>query len=151
MPSCELCGKTSEKLTKSKIEGAVLKACDECAKMGEKVKKPRKRTKTRSKSKNRHSRKRKEEVLRPNYGKVVKEAREDKKRSIAEVAKKLKEKESVVKKIEQGSLKPDKTLASKIEKEFNIELYTTPAVNDVSETGGDNRKATLGDVAEIKD
>ncbi len=150
MPSCELCGKKADKLTKSKIEGAVLKACDSCAEMGEKVQKSRS-NKRKTTKKSYSKRKRKEEVLKPDYGKLVKKARDKKKLSISEVAKNLKEKESVIKRIEQGELKPDKALANKLEKEFSIELYTSPAVNDVNQNRGDTRKATLGDVADIKD
>lgn len=150
MPSCELCGKDTDSLTKSKIEGAVLKACDTCADMGEEVQKSKKKT-TKSSSSSGRKRKRKEEVLTPEYGEKVKKARESKQLSISEVATDLKEKESVIKNIEQAKLKPDKTLAQKLEKKFDIELYTAPAVNDVKTDKGDTRKATLGDVAEIKD
>lgn len=106
-----------------------------------------------SKKKKKTSRKRSsEEVLVNDYGERVKEAREEEQLSIQEVADDLNEKESLISKIEKQQLKPDKPLAQKLGKKFGIALYTNPEVNDYSQSDdGDNRKATLGDVAEIKD
>ncbi|MFQ3308287.1 MAG: putative transcription factor [Candidatus Nanohaloarchaea archaeon] len=151
MPSCELCGKTSDSLTKVKIEGAKLNVCDSCSDMGEKIKTPKK-NKKKKKSKSRNSTKRrKEKVLAQDYGKKVKKAREEEQLSIKEVADDLNEKESLIKKVESAKLKPDKALAQKIGHKFDIDLYVTPAVNDVDTDSGDTRKAKVGDVADIKE
>jgi len=150
MPSCELCGNDSDSLKKAKIEGATLKACSSCAEMGETVentsKKTRKKKKKRSKT-----RRQNREVLATDYGERVKQAREGDKLSIKEVANDLNEKESVIKKVESQDLKPDKSLASKLSKKFGIELYVNPEVSNVDTDSGDDRSATLGDVAEVKD
>lgn len=150
MPSCELCGKTSDSLTKVKIEGAKLNVCDSCSDMGEKVQTKQKKTK-KTKSKSNKPKRRKEKVLVQNYGEKVKEAREDEQLSIGEVADDLNEKESLIKKVESAKLKPDKALAQKLEHKFDIDLYTTPSVNDVDTDSGDTRKARVGDVADIKE
>jgi|AEIY01.1.fsa_nt_gi Predicted transcription factor, homolog of eukaryotic MBF1 len=151
MPSCELCGKDSNSLTKTKIEGATLKACESCAEMGDKVetesnKGRKKKTGDKSRTRNRNTK-----TLAPNYGEKVKEAREDERLSVSEVADDLNEKESVIKKIEKEDLKPDQSLASKISGKFNISLYTNTEVSNVDTESGDSRKATLGDVAEVKE
>lgn len=150
MSSCQLCGRDVDSLKKAKIEGATLKVCDSCADMGETVETKSKK-KRKKKKRNRTSSSRKSQVLTSNYGEMIKNARENEKLSIKEVADSLNEKESVIKKIEGEDLKPEKSLASKIEKKFGIELYVNPSVSDVETDSGDERNATLGDVAEVSE
>jgi len=150
MASCQLCGRDVDSLEKAKIEGATLKVCDSCADMGETVETKSKKKK-RKKKKKRTSSKTSSEVLASNYGEMIKDARESEKLSIKEVADSLNEKESVIKKIESEDLKPEKSLASKLEKKFGIELYVNPSVSDVETDSGDERSATLGDVAEVSE
>lgn len=151
MPSCELCGKDSDSLTKVKIEGAKLNVCDSCSDMGKEVETKKKQTNKKKKSGSSTPKRRKEKVLAQDYGQRIKKAREEEPLSIKEVADDLNEKESLIKKIESEKLKPDKALAQKLEHKFNITLYTTPSVNDVETDSGDTRKARLGDVADIKE
>lgn len=151
MATCQLCGEETDSTTKTKIEGAVLQVCDSCAEMGEEVKTTSKKKKRKKKKKRRRRRKRNEEVLINDYGKKVKQAREEKRLSISELADDLNEKESLLKKIEQQELKPEKSLAQKLEKKFNLELYTVPEAWDQETDSGDSRSATLGDVAEVKE
>jgi len=150
MASCQLCGRDVDSLKKAKIEGATLKVCDSCADMGETVETKSKKKK-RKKKKSRTSSKTSSEVLASNYGDMIKNSREEEKLSIKEVADSLNEKESVIKKIEGEDLKPEKSLASKLEKKFGIELYVNPSVSDVETDSGDERSATLGDVAEVSE
>lgn len=151
MPSCELCGNETTSLTKVKIEGAEVKTCDSCAQMGEEVNtgtsKPRKK-KTESKSRTRG---RDTDTLAPDYGDRVRDAREDEKLSLAEVSDDLNEKESVIRKVENQDLKPEKSLASKLSRKFGVDLYVNPEVSNVDDSTSDSRSATLGDVAEVKD
>ncbi len=147
-----MCGQDADSLKKVKIEGAVLKVCDSCAEMGEEVKTSSKRQKKKkSGSRSSGSKKGSSEVLVNDYGDRVKEAREDETLSIQELSDELNEKESLLKKVEQQELKPDKPLANKLSKRFNITLYTNPEVTDYSQEKGDTRKATMEDVADIKD
>lgn len=148
MPSCELCGQSKDSLKKVKIEGAVLKACDTCADMGEEVS-----TSTKKKrKKKRSSRKRSGKALVPDYGDRVKSAREEEQISIKEIADELNEKESLISKIEKKELKPDTALAEKLSQRLEITLYTNAEVSDYgAQEKGDSRKATLEDVADIKD
>ena len=153
MSSCELCGREVDSTKKVKIEGAILKACDSCAEMGEEVKTKTSSSGTRKKKSTRRSRKRSsEDVLVSDYGEKVKSAREMKQLSIQEVADDLNEKESLISKIEKQDLKPDKPLAEKLEKKFSITLYTNPEVADYgSNDEVDSRKATMEDVADVKE
>lgn len=150
MSSCQLCGRDADSLEKAKIEGATLNVCDSCAEMGETVETKSKKRKKKKKSRSGNS-SRKSKVLTSGYGNKIKEARESEKLSIKEVANSLNEKESVIKKIESKDLKPEKSLASKLEKKFGISLYVNPSVSDVETDSGDDRSATLGDVAEVSE
>ena len=149
MPSCQLCGESSDNLKKAKIEGAVLKVCDSCSDMGDVMEQKKKKVKKTNKSKSR--RPRDTESLASDYGARVKSAREDEQLSIKELADDLNEKASLVKKVERAELKPDKALAGKLSKKLGVTLYVNSQVSDVEMESGDDRKATLGDVAEVKE
>lgn len=155
MPSCELCGTEEDSLTKVKIEGAKLKACSTCEDMGEEVETESKgnqtRKKKKTKKKNRTKRAGDQKVLVNDYGTRVKESRESEKLSISELADSMNIKASVLKKIEREEFKPDKTLAQSLSKRLDIELYSNPTAYEVEESSTDDREATLGDVADIKE
>ncbi|MFB6144204.1 MAG: multiprotein bridging factor aMBF1 [Candidatus Nanohaloarchaea archaeon] len=146
MPTCELCGKDTDSTKTVKIEGAKLDVCDSCSDMGEEVETNSQKRKKKSKK---STRRRSQEVLVNDYGEKLKEAREDETLSIKELSDELNEKESLIKKIENQQLKPDKSLAQKLSKRFNIELYTNPEVADYSKSKTTDRKATMEDVADI--
>lgn len=150
MPTCELCGKDTDSTTTVKIEGAKLDVCDSCSDMGEEVGTTSKK-RNKKKSSSSSSRRSSKEVLVNNYGEKVKNAREGETLSIKELADELNEKESLIKKIEQEQLKPDKSLAGKLSKRFNITLYTNPEVADYSKSNTTDRKATMEDVADINE
>jgi len=150
MPSCQLCGESSDNLKKAKIEGAVLKTCDSCANMGDVVEQKKKK-KVKKTTKKRSQRPRDTEVLANDYGKRVKSAREDEQLSMKELADDLNEKASLIKKVERAELKPDKALAGKLSKKLGVTLYVNSQVSDHEIESGDDRKATLGDVAEVKE
>lgn len=147
MPSCQLCGEDSDNLKKAKIEGAVMKVCSSCSDMGDVIEQKQKKKKTKKKTKSR--RPRDTEVLANDYGSRVKDAREDRKLSIKELADDLNEKASLIRKVEREDLKPEKALAKKLSKKLGITLYVNPEVSDHSTAEGDDRDATVGDVADI--
>lgn len=149
MPSCEICGKETDSTTKVKIERATLKVCDSCTDMGEEVTTS---SKNKSRKKKRSSTPRTEKVLASDYGSRLKEAREDEGISIGELADDLNEKSSLLSKVEKEDLKPDNALAKKLADRLDVKLYTNPEVTDYDDTsGGDSRKATVKDVANVKD
>lgn len=153
MASCELCGSETSETTKIKMEGTVLKVCQECSEMGENVSTPSTDKKRSSSSSNNSSlRKDGGKTLATDYGKRLRRAREAESLSQADLADKLNEKESRISKIEKKEFKPGRKLGKKLEAELELELYVTPEVGDhATGTRGDDREATLGDVAEIED
>ena len=153
MSKCQLCGEETDSTVKAKIEGAVMRVCSSCAEMGEKIKSKSKKNNSskKKKSKRRKTSKTEEKVLANNYGKKIRDERENRELTMEELADQMNEKTSVIQKVEQEELKPDKKLAGKISKKLGINLYVNPQVTDYDDTDdGDNRKATLGDVANIK-
>lgn len=149
MPSCQLCGEDSDNLKKTKIEGALMKVCSSCSDMGEVVEQKKKKTK--KKKKKTTYRPKDNEKLANNYGERIKQARENRQLSMKELADSLNEKASLIKKVEREDLKPEKSLANKLSKELEITLYVNPEVYDTSVESTDNKKATLGDVADVKE
>ena len=154
MSSCELCGKEADSRKKVKIEGATLNVCDSCADLGNKVKTPSKKSKTKKKKsrKRRSTTPSENKVLVNNYGNEVKKARESKGISLKDLANNINEKQSRVSKIEKEELKPGNKLAKKLSKELGVDLYTNAEVANYDQTDNpDDRTATLGDVAEVKE
>lgn len=145
---CEICGKEG-KLVEAKIEGTVLEVCEDCAELGEVLERGQVQPKQRKRKRNLPQQP--EEILINNFGSAVKAAREEKEMEIAKVAEEVKEKESVIHRIENERLKPDKDLARKLETFLNIDLYVneenSPATSTKSQ---DKQGVTLGDVAEVK-
>lgn len=151
MTSCELCGTETSSTTKIKLEGTKLKVCDDCSDMGKEIttsSRKKKKKSSSSRSRNRNNQK----VLDPDFGDILKSAREKKDMTQEELAKKLNEKKSRISKMERSELKPDEKLAKKLEKELAVDLYVNPEVSDHDRRDKpDNRSATLGDVADVKD
>ena len=115
MADCEICG--NKATTKANVDGIVLDVCPNCVSLGEPVslsiKKPKKRLNE------------PEELflsIRVDFSKVIKESREKMNLKIEELASKIKEKESVMSRVESGKLKPTIKLARKLERFFDINL-----------------------------
>ncbi len=152
---CEMCG-NNDKLKKTRIEGAVLKVCSDCQDTGKVLRSSssgrsdskRKQRKKKGKKKPRAQKKQ----LDPDFDEKVKEAREDKGWSMEKLADLMNEKESVVKRVESGDLKPDKKLAGKMKKHLGVKLYKRRSGIGYghSDGGSSGGKATIGDVAEVK-
>ncbi len=113
---CEMCGKTTERLININVEGSILKVCSDCLKYGKRVIQPRTRMQ--------FSRPRIESeiIVVSNYSEKIERARQSRGIKQEEFAKQLKEKESLIHKIETGHLKPDIELAKKIGRALGINL-----------------------------
>jgi putative transcription factor len=151
---CEMCG-TDAELKKTKVEGAVLQLCDDCQATGEVMETSTSSSSNRGRSqggKKRRKSRRQEKQLAPDFGDRVKEARESKELSMADLAECINEKKSVVRRIESEDMKPDKRLASKLRGELDVELYTSSPDVEYKSRGNDASSggATIGDVADIK-
>lgn len=147
---CELCGREVENLKKVKIESTVLEVCDSCAKAGKTVK-----TKKSSKNKSKKSKKNKkpDKYLVADFGELIKGKREEKDLKIEDLASQINEKASVVRRLEQGKLKPDENLAKKLNKNLGIELYREGKKQSYQTTkkSKSEKELTMGDVAEVKE
>ncbi|SFM44816.1 multiprotein bridging factor aMBF1 [Methanolobus profundi] len=83
------------------------------------------------------------------YGHAIKEARERKKWTHDQLASKIKEKATLIKKIEREEIVPEDDVRQKIEKALDIKL--TERSGDDEWTGDRlNRGTTLGDIVTIK-
>ncbi|MDY6768988.1 MAG: multiprotein bridging factor aMBF1 [Candidatus Nanohaloarchaea archaeon] len=147
MATCEMCGEAGD-LKKTKVEGTTLKCCGDCQGLGEVVEQPTATTQSRTQQRTPSTPQ--EDVL-PGYGREVKQAREQRGLTVGDLASALKEKESVVRRVESEKLTPDRDLARKFEKELGIEIYGTPPEEPETSTSGDSGGQTLGDVAEVKE
>ncbi len=90
-----------------------------------------------------------ETVLVDNYGKLIIGARKKKNLTREEFAKKINEKESVIRRVESEEMGPDDALTEKIERFFEIKLRKTYEKRPI-EKKQIKGKLTLGDVVDIE-
>ncbi len=145
MGTCEMCGE-ADTLKKTNVEDATLKLCEGCRDVGEVVEQP---TSSGGARERRRTPSAPEEDVLPGYSEAVKDAREARGMSIAELADALKEKDSVVKRVESGRLTPDRDLARKFEQELDIDIYGEPPEAPAMTGGKRTGEQTLGDVARV--
>lgn len=162
---CEICGKDFPHLKKVIVDGVPLMVCQNCARFGEEsgAKGTKKETPTPSIISHRLEKREKrmqtrtiydqeEEILIPDFGEAIRNARMKKGYSQDELAQKLNEKKSVIQKLEHESLIPPDELIKKLEKELNIKL--TEKGERVS-IGGKRAESgaglTIGDLIKIKE
>ncbi len=157
--NCEICGrKILAKPVQISIERSILTVCQNCsrygtiidkktaAKMTQTLQKPS----TKIKSKLATKAKFEEFTLVDNYGEVIRQGRISLGISREDFAKKLGEKESVIRRIEAGEMYPPADLTSKIERLLKITLRTKVDESfkgDIPTSGS----LTLGDVAILKE
>jgi putative transcription factor len=85
----------------------------------------------------------------PEYGRVIREARERLGLTLDELASTIKEKATLIKKIERQELVPEDRVRKKLEKELNIKLTDQATEEKVKYRGG-AKGLTLGDIADIR-
>lgn len=139
MSSCELCGKKRE-LVVAYVEGVRLRVCSDCGKYGNVIEEDIKKPEIKQVFK-----KEVVEIIVEDYSNIIKNAREKKNLNQKDLALKLKERESLISKIEHGGLKPDIELAKKLEKFFNVKLVLQEKVDVAASTKIKNQKLTIGD------
>jgi uncharacterized protein (TIGR00270 family) len=84
-----------------------------------------------------------------NYGNTIVDARRKKNLSREEFAEKIKEKESVIRRIENEDMIPDEALTMKIEKFLEIKLKKAYEAKKIEKTLK-KTELTIGDVVEVK-
>ena len=150
MPECEICGKHTDELYTIEVERAILQVCKQCSSKGKFIAKVKEEEKP------------KQiivvdeqpiEELVDNYDELVKKRREEAGLTQEELAKKINETLSTIKKIENGHLHPTEKTAKKLEKLFNIKLYQIVKRQSMEESARqktEQEALTLADVVKIK-
>nr|MDO8080616.1 multiprotein bridging factor aMBF1 [Candidatus Freyarchaeota archaeon] len=168
---CEVCGqKIIGKAKKVIIEGANLVVCENCARFADSSLKISTKQPQKPKISKIASTQKIMAVKKPKTRSVVKKdffsnsyellddymdkiriAREEKGLSHEELAKKINERVSIIKKIETGKMHPSEILIKKLEKELQINIYAPLDSKGVAVGSKEYRKGlTLGDVVKIK-
>ena len=143
MPECEICGKIS-KLLKASIEGSSVYVCNDCKKHAESVEEIPPQAIKQIREKVIIA----EPMLNPDFAKIVRRARENEKLTRKQLAEKIKEKETVIERIERGNT-PEEKIAKKLERELGIKILGYEE-KEVKLESVKSDEITLGDVVEVK-
>lgn len=143
MAECEVCG-SKNACRRARIEGIILTVCDKCVRLGEEI--PLVEVKQIKKPSGKIEEM--EEVVKDDFHKTIRLEREKRKLMQEELAKKINEKVSIIKRIEEG-WEPPLNILRKIEKFFNISLTEIMQEKPI-EKKGKKEKLTIGDVVEIR-
>ena len=146
MTECEICG--GKATMKAKIDGALLDVCEDCSGMGEKVKIPRRREK---RQRPRDTMPDSSKYVDPKYPSRIKMEREKRDMKISDLASAIKEKSSVISRLERGTLSPSFDLARKLENFFDIKLILEYKEEDFSPGEEEGKSLTIGDVVDLGD
>lgn len=149
MPSfCELCGNSIQTPKNVIIDGSIFNVCLSCSKRGKlyEPNQPSKKTFPQKNGSTQVSQKKPikvypsktipitdEKILRPDFGKIIREARMKKGITQENVANQLSEKITLYKKIETGGIKPNDILSKKLERYLGIQLYENLVENNKNE------------------
>ena len=159
---CEVCGRQIfGDPFRTVIEGANMTVCSQCSKLGSGVWEPK--SKPRPKKIVSHQpiqtyARRKKIVTAPvtlelveNVGRLVRQARNDLGFSHEDLGRKIRERVSVLRKIESGKLVPDFALAERLEHTLKIKLRVPPIDPKAQlNTSSTPKGTTLGDLIKIK-
>lgn len=138
---CEMCGRVSG-LLRAKIEGSVLQVCRKCGSLGEilQEEKPQKAPVKAPAIEQ-------QEIV-PDFPALIKQAMKERSLSRKELAERIKEKESIIRRVENG-MRPTKQIAEKLEKALGIQILgyeekeqKIPAIK--------TDELTVGDIIEIR-
>lgn len=131
------------------MEDTILEVCEKCLRYGEAIAEPVQISVTRKKQIMPLPSVEEENVIVDNYGKLIIEARKKKNLTREEFAKKIKERESVIRRVEREEMEPNDVLTEKLERFLEIKLkkpYEESRIEKKQMKG----ELTLGDIAEIK-
>jgi putative transcription factor len=155
---CEICGtEVKGNPIRVTVEGTILDVCSKCAHYGKPQDKwtpvsrkmaPTERVIVTHRPKRDAFDKLEDEIL-PDYAQVIRKARESHGLTIEELASKMMEKATLIRKIEREELVPEDTVRKKLETTLNIKLTERVSSQD-QRGGGFIRGTTLGDVAIIR-
>lgn len=152
IPECTLCGKNVDKLFLAEVEGSEIEVCEDCGKFGRVIEELRPKKEKERKfliEKEAPELEEPEEEFKPNYGKLIIQARQKMGLERKEFAMKINEKGSIIRRVELQQMVPDENLKRKIEDFLDIELtqiYKQKKFHPKPAKG----TLTLGDIIEIK-
>ena len=159
-----MCGKEEASLLPVRIEGTILSVCRDCARFGDNVKAGGKQGTTVEPSliqvrlQNRERRMKTKDVyeggeesfeMALDYPKRIKEAREKMGWKQEELAAKMNERESIIHKLESGTMHPDDALIRKVEKTLDIKIKEKVTIAAVEKSTG-KKGMTLEDFIKKK-
>jgi putative transcription factor len=155
---CEICGaEISGPPQRIVIDRSTLEVCKSCARFGKPEDKwspvpkkmvPVERAFTVQRPKPRDHFKDLVELV-PDFGRKIREARESMGLSVEELGTRIKEKATLLKKIEREEISPEDEVRKKLERELKIKL-TDQASEARMKSSAAARGLTLGDIASIK-
>lgn len=146
---CEICGRhIMGKPAHVKVEGAKLLVCVSCAKLGTpeavgRALRPKAKRAVMAPAVSEGM------ELVPNYAQIIKKARSDLALSQVDLAKRIGEKVSVLKRLEQGKLTPDTRLATKLENKLRIKLFA-PRSEVVTRPPPQKKSFSIADLARMR-
>lgn len=140
IPECETCGRSAE-LVKSHIENALLSVCRKCAGLGKVLKDEAAPPARRQEPKIAIT------ELIPDFPAAIRASREAQKITRKGLAQKIREKESVVARIENG-MRPTEQLIGKLEKALGIALSYEEKEQKLPKVR--TEELTVGDILEIR-
>ena len=144
---CELCGKKGE-MYRAVVEDSQMTVCNACSKYGHVTGKVRQVVEVKKKPK--QVKEESVEVIVSNFGELLRKKREQTGMSQKEFARKIAEKESILHKMETGSLVPTMETARKLERMLRLKLVEEITEEVSGERKKDNQVMTLGDFVTIK-
>ncbi|RZN60981.1 multiprotein bridging factor aMBF1 [Methanonatronarchaeum sp. AMET6-2] len=127
---CEICGVDADTTVKVRVEGSEMQVCPNCKGLGEEVQKrqPEKKEKKGKISVKRESGPKRKSVYEemdqivPEYGALIRSAREERGLTQEELADKVNEKSSVISKLENEKKLPEDKVVRKLESFLDIKL-----------------------------
>jgi len=133
MSECPICGKRTENLSRIEIEDAVLDVCENCVKFGKRIEaRAGQRAFKNAIVLDELSAGMADEefVFASDYGTRIKKARESLGLTRDDFAKRINERESVIRRLESQSMEPDEALTKKIESSLKIKLRESKPQED---------------------
>lgn len=170
MPYCEMCGTEEESLTTIKTSHTELDVCSNCKSVGtvvdeaneseeeegqteqdEGVVSPESMPSSVTSSTNSGAGRPSMDVtqIRTDYGEVIQNARETYPLTIAELAEKVGERESHIRKIEQGERKPTEDLQRELEQVLGITLTAAQTDYETEKSGDESEQTTISEKTEF--
>lgn len=149
MGTCEICGKTDINLLRASIEGTEMNVCNACAKYGKLVYVPPSASQM----------KRKKEVVEAveiefrivnDFSNIIRRSREKLGLTQEEFAKKLNQKLSLMRALENKEQIPSIKLAENLEKQLDVVLIEEAPSERINIERGNSKEVTLGDMIKIK-